>query len=447
VTSSWDAGFVAIVQRQVPPGPLARMVVFLPERAQRADLIQSGARTHGAGRATDVLAPVGEISDSATGAVIRRLKVSNFRSLGRDVDARLGRLTALVGPNGSGKSNVVDALQFLADCMHIRLEGAITKRHGLDVVRRFSEKPSPRMSFRVEVDLPGGDGVYEFELASTRKGEYSVQSEHAQISSQGETFEYWIKDSIWLGGVSDLRPRLDPTSLALPLIAGDKRFSPLADTLRHIAVYSIYPDTLREPQKYDPTKPMDKHGSNWASILKDQDPDTWKDDVVEVLSRLTGDVVDIRVQPIAGYLTVQFEHMLDSSTQRRSWLDPIQESDGTLRVAGMITALLQLPRPTLIALEEPELTVHPGALRLLRDYVQQTAEHGQVVITTHSPDLLDLLDTDSVRVVARRNGATTVEELDEDQRDAVKSGLFSLGDVFRSEGLKQRQLTLPLSGE
>jgi hypothetical protein len=331
--------------------------------------------------------------------------------------------------------------------MHIRLEGAITKRHGLDVVRRHTEKSFGRIFFRVEVDLPDGDGEYEFALASNRKGEYSVHTEHARASSRGESFEYWIKDSAWLGGVSNLRPRLDPTSLALPLVAGDERFSQLADTLRHISVYSIYPDILREPQKYDPTKPMDKHGSNWASILKDQEPDTWRADLVEVLSRLTGDVVDLRVQPIAGYLTVQFEHRLDPNAQRGRWLDPVQESDGTLRVAGMITALLQLPRPTLIALEEPELTVHPGALRLLRDYVQQTAEHGQVVITTHSPDLLDLLDTDSVRVVARRNGATTVEELDEDQRDAVKSGLFSLGDVFRSEGLKQRQLALPMSGE
>jgi predicted ATPase len=182
---------------------------------------------------------------------------------------------------------------------------------------------------------------------------------------------------------------------------------------------------------------MDRHGANWASILKDQETDTWKNDLVEVLSRLTGDIDDIRVQPVAGYLTVQFEHLLELDAQRKKWLDPVQESDGTLRVAGMITALLQLPRPTLIALEEPELTVHPGVLRLLRDYMQEAADHGQVVITTHSPDLLDLLDTDAVRVVSRRNGVTTVDELDEGQRDAVKSGLFSLGDVFRSEGLKQ----------
>ncbi|HEX9736127.1 MAG TPA: AAA family ATPase [Thermoanaerobaculia bacterium] len=68
--------------------------------------------------------------------MIRRLTISNYRSLGQDVDLRLGPLTALVGQNGSGKTNVVDALRFLGDCMRLGLEGAITKRHGIGAVRR-----------------------------------------------------------------------------------------------------------------------------------------------------------------------------------------------------------------------------------------------------------------------------------------------------------------------
>ena len=50
--------------------------------------------------------------------MIERLTVSNYRSLGRDVDLELGSFTALVGPNGSGKSNLVDVLRFVSDCMH-----------------------------------------------------------------------------------------------------------------------------------------------------------------------------------------------------------------------------------------------------------------------------------------------------------------------------------------
>jgi predicted ATPase len=175
---------------------------------------------------------------------------------------------------------------------------------------------------------------------------------------------------------------------------------------------------------------------------------TWRSDLVAVLSKLTGgDIVDLRVQAVAGYLALQFEHDQEPGARRAKWFDAAQESDGTLRVAGMITALLQAPRPSLIAIEEPELTVHPGALRLLYDYMHEAAEHGQVLLTTHSPDLLDLLETDSVRVVSRRDGATAVEPLDETQREVVQRGLFSLGEVLRSEGLKPRQLPLPEAGE
>jgi predicted ATPase len=112
-----------------------------------------------------------------------------------------------------------------------------------------------------------------------------------------------------------------------------------------------------------------------------------------------------------------------------------------------MTALLQRPRPELIAIEEPELTVHPGAIRLLYDYIKEGSLRGQVVLTTHSPDLLSLLSTDEVRVVERSGDETRIGPLDDAQRDLVKQGLFTLGEVMRSEGLKPKQLELSLDGE
>src|SRR5258708_5778985 len=70
--------------------------------------------------------------------VITTMRVSNFRSLAENVKVDFGRFTALVGPNGSGKSSVVDALRFVADCMHMGLNGAITSRSGINGVRRWS---------------------------------------------------------------------------------------------------------------------------------------------------------------------------------------------------------------------------------------------------------------------------------------------------------------------
>jgi predicted ATPase len=82
------------------------------------------------------------------------------------------------------------------------------------------------------------------------------------------------------------------------------------------------------------------------------------------------------------------------------------------------------------------LTVHPGALPLLFDYLKQASRRSQVIITTHSPDLLDLMDVEDVRVVTREQGITRVEVMAEKQRTAVRSRLVSLSEVMRAEGLQ-----------
>jgi predicted ATPase len=365
--------------------------------------------------------------------MITRLVISNYRSLGRGVELDLGPLTALVGPNGSGKSNVVDVLRFVGDAMRLGLEGAISKRHGIRAIRRWSPGHELRLRIRLEVESSDFSAVYEFVITGGGDG-HQVGRELAEVRAGGEEHSFSRSSGIWEGGPTDLRPRVDAENLALPLLGGDERFKPLAELLGSIEVYSIFPDVLREPQKYDPAKPMKEHGTNWLSILKEAAESDWKDDLVTALNQLTSDISDLEVTTTGGYLIAQFKH----GNAEGKWFDAAQESDGTLRVAGILTALLQSSSPSVIGIEEPELTVHPGALPLLCDFIQEASRQRQVIFTTHSPDLLDQLGSDEIRVVERREGVTTVEPIDEDQRIAVRDRLLTLGEVLRIEGLKQR---------
>ena len=88
-------------------------------------------------------------------------------------------------------------------------------------------------------------------------------------------------------------------------------------------------------------------------------------------------------------MNAEFLHQTDRkrTKDRPKWFESAQESDGTLRVAGIITALLQNPAPTLIGVEEPLLTVHVGAIPLLYDYLKQASWRCQVWVTTHSVEL------------------------------------------------------------
>ncbi|MCY4074992.1 MAG: AAA family ATPase [Acidobacteria bacterium] len=362
---------------------------------------------------------------------VTRIGVSNYRSLGRNQETRLGRVTVLVGPNGSGKSNVADVLSFVRDAMHMGLSGAITDRGGIDAVRRWSAGRPYNVSIRLDVVLESGPGSYSFEITGDRREEFRVKSERAEVSANRGQADFLVDGGRWHGPVG-LEPRISDTGLALPAVAGDERFRPLFDLISRLTIYSIYPDTLRRPQTYSPDKPMHRHGDNWVSILRDQETSTWKPEVVAGLGRLTGDVRDIKVSKAASYLVAQFRH---GANGQGKWFDAAQESDGTLRVAGILTALLQEPSLPLVGIEEPELTVHPGALPLLMDYLRQASDRSQVLLTTHSPELLSLVKADEVRVVKRSGSGTRVGEVAERQRATVEKGLLGLGELMTTEGL------------
>jgi predicted ATPase len=370
--------------------------------------------------------------------VIRRLTVSNYRSLDEDVTTTLGPFTAFVGCNGSGKSNVVDVLNFVRDAMHIGLSGAITHRNGIAAVRRWSSGRPFNVTIQVELELAGGTGSYVFELAGDKQAEYRVKWEEGSVIRAGVCERFRVDGGTW-SGPAGLQPQVNEVALVLPTVGGDERFLPLFDALKNMAVYSIFPDTLRTPQKYSPDKPMLRHGENWVSVLQDQPEESWKLELVAALRKLAGDIEDVRIAKAAGYLVAEFLH---TSSSRKKWFGADQESDGTLRVAGIVSALLQEPPLAVLGVEEPELTVHPGALPLLVDFLRQASQRSQVVITTHSPELVDLLDVEEIRVVDRRDGATTVKAMKAAQKDTVRRGLLRLGELMVAEGLQQ-ELGLP----
>lgn len=377
--------------------------------------------------------------------MIQTIEASNYRSLGPDTRIDLGRLTVFVGQNGAGKSNIIDLFKFISDAMKIGLEGAITKRNGIKYLRRWSNGRPYNIMIKLTIAEPDGyKAVYSFHIGGHTKHEYSVAHEKADIiDPKHGNIAYEVANQRWITSPSGLNPVLSPMSLALPLISGDERFGKLESALRNASIYNIFPDTLRFPQKYDPQKPMNEHGNNWTSVLKDMDSKAWKDDLVLALNKLTGDIDDIEVVQLTSFLLARFRHGTSGESKKAKWFDASQESDGTLRMAGIIAALLQQPHLPLIGIEEPELTIHPGAIPIIYDYLLQASQRSQVIVTTHSPELLDSIkDVQQIRVVSKTSECTTVSQIADDQKEAVKEGLLSIGELHRSEGLRTQQMSM-----
>jgi predicted ATPase len=383
--------------------------------------------------------------------MIKELEIHNFKSLGKIELKNLDSLVVFTGLNGSGKSNILDALYFVSQSMRMGLEGAITDRQGIKIIRRWSSGKPVDIYFRIKIDCGTWNGQYAFRISSHKTYDYSIKQEVAIINvpSKNLTANLQRENGHWRTKPKGLDPKINEMGLALPLISADSRFELLYNFLSNMVVYNIYPDQLRELHKYSPAKPLDKHGGNWVSILKDMDERDWRTELILALQKLTGEIDDVKISQIRGFLSMDFRHgKTGTEVEKGRWFGPYSESDGTLRLAGIVTAVLQKPILSVIGIEEPELTVHPAAIKIIYDFIKQGKSQSQVFITTHSPELLDLVENPSaVKVVTRVNDTTEVDDIAEDQIQTVQNHLRTLGDIHRTEGLIQKGAQIELSFE
>lgn len=112
-------------------------------------------------------------------------------------------------------------------------------------------------------------------------------------------------------------------------------------------------------------------------------------------------------------------------------------SDGTLRALGLLLAVYQPGDVSVVAIEEPEATVHPAVMELIVEVLMDAANECQVLVTTHSPDILDYkaLSDEHLRVVTVEQSRTLICPLAQSSRDAVRNRLYTPGELLRADEL------------
>jgi predicted ATPase len=140
-------------------------------------------------------------------------------------------------------------------------------------------------------------------------------------------------------------------------------------------------------------------------------------------------------------LTLEFKQSIRGSARPWRFL-AANMSDGTLRALGILVALFQsAPSPrqvSLVAVEEPEVALHPAAAGVLLDALRDASGHTQVLVTSHSPDLLDhpsIQPPELLSVIAELN-ETKIGPLDQAGRESLKDHLYTAGELLKMNQLE-----------
>lgn len=370
--------------------------------------------------------------------LLNRVSLRNYRSIAA-CDLRLGPLTFLVGPNGSGKSNFLDALRLIADALNSSLDHALRERGGIQEVRRRSSGHPTHFRVGVELQLPDGrSGEFSFEVAARARGEFVVKEEICEIGAD----RYRVREGVVEATEGAVFPPASADRLYLVNAAGLPGFRAAFDALSRMGFYNVSPERIRALQAPDNGELLRRDGSNLASVVARLDrPENTaiKARIRQYLERVVPGVVGFDTKRVGHMETVEFRQKVESSAD--AWRFPaINMSDGTLRALAVLVALFQSSadaRVGLVGLEEPETALHPAAAAVLRDCLVEAAKNVQIVVTSHSADLLDdvSIEDPMLRAVDSTGGRTVIGPLDEASRSALHDRLYTAGELLRANQL------------
>jgi predicted ATPase len=400
---------------------------------------------------------------SVSAPFVRRVRLRNYKSIA-SCDVELRALTFLVGRNGSGKSNFLDALHFVADALRTSLDHALRARGGIKEVRRKSTGHPTSFQIKLDLDLGhGGRASYAFNVSARGEGGWVVTDERCEVETlsggdgqfvEGRHF-FVVKHGAVVSSSESVLPPVANDRLLLVAAAGLPAFTPLFDQLSRMGFYNLSPERIREPQPPDAGELLLRDGRNLASVfsaLANRAP-AIKTRIIEYLGKVAPGVEDVARLSIGAYETLEFRQ--DVAGAKAPWTFPARNmSDGTLRAFAILVALFQAAADTkhpvrLIGIEEPETALHPAASGVLLGCLRDASADTQVIVTSHSADLLDddSLAPDSLLAVAAHGGETVVNQVDEVGRTAMRDHLATAGELLRQDQLLPEGATSLAQGD
>lgn len=376
--------------------------------------------------------------------MIKHIRIKNFKSL-RDVSVDLEPITVLIGRGGTGKSNFVNAIAFLRDCLQMK-DAAVQQWGGgrkliCALATPRDARNGPELQFEVRFEVPGQDGDFIYHLGLDT---FTGNPDHIAIGK--ESLEHLRRpvfareNNHWVTQPA-MSPVPNPSPITLELASGIPEVGLSYVILTAgIGCYDFSGDVLQSQSKRQKNRQPNQLDAGLAddagnflecfeAINRNLQNVSAQQEIIAALRKLKPTLRGVRIAvPERNHVIVSL------GFEKRDFVfDLSQESEGFRRFLAHLIALYQVPAKSLVIFEEPEKGMYPGALSALADQIKAypaMSEGGQVILTTHSPVLLDYFEPEQIRVVEMENLETKIGPISQPQMEALREQLETTGELL-----------------
>ncbi|HTW86317.1 MAG TPA: AAA family ATPase [Candidatus Sulfotelmatobacter sp.] len=371
----------------------------------------------------------------AAGQVLRltRIELENWRNFQRAA-VDLSRRAFIVGPNASGKSNFLDAFRFLNEIVSVGggLQAAISQRGGISRLRSLLARQNSDIVLRTTLGTDEDPRRWQYELV------FNLSSRAARAVPVVKMERAWRDGELVLDRPddSDKIDRIRLRQTALEQIAANVEFRPIADLFQSIRYLHIVPQLVRDPDR---------------SVGRLDDP--YGGDFLETIARTPKREQETRLKRITDALKIAVPQLADLKLERDkasgkphligkyahwrpqgAWQREDQFSDGTLRLIGLLWAILDVRGPLL--LEEPELSLNEAIVRQIPSFIYRMQQRSgrQVLLSTHADEMFidSGIGADEVLLIRPTpDGSTIVSGATVDKVRAVLQAGDTLAEALR----------------
>jgi predicted ATPase len=353
---------------------------------------------------------------------LTQITVRGYKSI-KDQTLDLRRLNVLIGGNGVGKSNLISVFGFLRRIYDGELQTYVATTGGSNGILHFGRKVTSKITVQVAFADEGStfSNAYRLDLQPTDQDLLVFQAEKAGFqNSATHDSPYW--ESLGAGhSESSLKT------------SNSKIKGWVTDDLASYRVYHFHDTSanalVKQTGDINDNRFLQSDARNLAAYLY------WMKLKYPVQLQLIEDVI----RQIAPFFD-RFELSPSRNNEdkiRLEWREKGSEayfnahqlSDGTLRFICLVTLLLQPELPRMVLLDEPELGLHPAAINLLTELLQQAALKTQLFVSTQSVTLVNQLQPEDVWVADRINGATEFKHLAQEDLSEW-TGSYALGELW-----------------